>query len=68
MQLNVNGETTDIDDGASLAKLIERLDITNASRGVAVAVNNAVVPREKWNETKLQAGDSVEIIRAVQGG
>jgi sulfur carrier protein len=68
MQLNVNGETTTIDDGASLTKLIERLDIANANQGIAVAVNSAVVPREKWNETKLQAGDSVEIIRAVQGG
>jgi sulfur carrier protein len=68
MKLNVNGEKTDIDDGASLAKLIERLDIANVQQGIAIAVNSAVVPREKWGETKLQAGDSVEIIRAVQGG
>jgi sulfur carrier protein len=68
MQLTVNGEKTEFDDGASLAKLIEHLEINNAGQGIAVAVNNAVVPREKWNETTIRSGDSVEIIRAVQGG
>ena len=49
---------------AELAR--EALD-TN-QRGIAVALNGAVVPRTAWPSTRLRAGDSVEIVRARQGG
>jgi sulfur carrier protein len=68
MQLKVNGETTDIEHGATLAKLIEHVAKGKIPRGIAAAVNDAVVPRERWEDIKLQEGDTVEIIRAVQGG
>jgi sulfur carrier protein len=68
MHVKVNGEKTAVDDGATLASLIEHLAKPKTPRGIAAAVNGAVVPREKWEEIKLQEGDTVEIIRAVQGG
>ena len=37
-------------------------------RGVAVALNGAVVRRAEWAATPLKAGDVVEIVRAMQGG
>ncbi|MGB8742803.1 MAG: sulfur carrier protein ThiS, partial [Xanthobacteraceae bacterium] len=37
-----------------------------AQRGVAVALNGAVVPRAAWRDTLLRTGDSVEIVRARQ--
>lgn len=36
--------------------------------GLAVAVNDAVVPRSVWAGTWLQPGDRVELLSAVQGG
>jgi thiamine biosynthesis protein ThiS len=33
-----------------------------------VAVSGAIVPRAAWPHTPLRAGDSVEIVRARQGG
>lgn len=36
--------------------------------GVAVAVNDAVVPRGRWEALALAEGDRVLIIRATQGG
>jgi sulfur carrier protein len=33
-----------------------------------VAVNGAIVPRAAWPDTKLRAGDNIEIVRARQGG
>ncbi|MFH1754219.1 MAG: sulfur carrier protein ThiS [Candidatus Latescibacterota bacterium] len=68
MQILVNGDKTDIDGGATLDKLIERLAIAHTRQGIAIAVNDAVVPRELWSTTILHQGDSIEIIRAVQGG
>ena len=53
---------------ATLAALLEEKAVDVGQRGIAVALNGAVVPRAAWGETKLQAGDSVEIVRARQGG
>jgi sulfur carrier protein len=36
--------------------------------GVAVAVNDEVVPRRAWSATALADGDRVEVLTAVQGG
>lgn len=36
--------------------------------GVAVAVNDRVVPRSRWRSTHVVLGDRVEIVSAVQGG
>ncbi|MER3396498.1 MAG: thiamine biosynthesis protein ThiS [Acidimicrobiia bacterium] len=36
--------------------------------GVAVAVNSEVVPRSKWADVALRAGDRIEILGASQGG
>jgi sulfur carrier protein len=36
--------------------------------GIAVAVNEAVVPRARWSERELVTGDRVEVLTAAQGG
>jgi sulfur carrier protein len=52
----------------TLAALLDEQDIGADARGIAVAVNGAVVPRAAWTATNLRPGDSVEIVRARQGG
>lgn len=37
-------------------------------RGIAVAVNDSVIPRDCWKETVLQDGSTILIITATQGG
>jgi sulfur carrier protein len=53
--------------GGSVAALIEARGITG-KRGVAVAVNGAVVPARRWQDTILAVGDEVEIVRPFGGG
>ena len=53
---------------ATLAALLEEKAVDVAQRGIAVALNGAVVPRAAWPQTPLRAGDTVEIVRARQGG
>jgi sulfur carrier protein len=69
MELTVNGKTHHIDSDppTTVADLLHSLDVTEA-RGVAVALNDEVVPRRLWTERALDSGDRVEIIRATQGG
>jgi sulfur carrier protein len=53
---------------ATLAALLEEKAVDTRQRGIAVAVNGAIVPRAAWPDTKLRAGDNIEIVRARQGG
>ena len=39
-----------------------------SSRGIAVALNGRVAPRQSWAETTLEAGDEVEIVKPFKGG
>ncbi len=40
----------------------------HSTQGMAVAVNDKVVPREEWPRHCLQPRDVVEIVRAARGG
>jgi sulfur carrier protein len=66
MNISVNGELSSASDGATVAELVDT--VAGRRRGVAVAVNEDVVPRAHWEETALRPGDRVEILTAVQGG
>jgi sulfur carrier protein len=66
MNVRVNGERRELDGGTSVAEVVRGL--TDAERGVAVAVDGEVVPRSAWSETALADGQHVEVLRAVQGG
>ena len=68
MKLILNGETIETADGQTLGGLLKMLEIEAESKGVAIAVNEVVVPKRKWGSTGLNADDKIEIIQAVQGG
>ena len=53
---------------ATVADAVEASGLEAAARGVAVAVDGEVVPRGEWTERRLCEGESVEVVRAVQGG
>jgi sulfur carrier protein len=52
----------------TLSALLAEKAVDVAQKGIAVALNGTVVPRTEWPTTKLSPGDSVEIVRARQGG
>lgn len=65
-KLIVNGESSTF--VPELAQLLEEHDISAHSKGVAVARNGVIVPRQQWAGTQLQPGDRIDIVGAVQGG
>ncbi len=65
--IEVNGTSEPL-AAATLEALLAEKAINTAQRGIAVALNGAVVPRAAWPATPLRPGDSVEIVRARQGG
>jgi sulfur carrier protein len=62
----VNGQHWLIAANATIADVVARLSAE--SRGVAVALDGAVVPRANWAATQVRAGAVIEVLTAVQGG
>jgi sulfur carrier protein len=65
--IRVNGESEPL-AVATLDALLAEKAVDTEQKGIAVALNGAVVPRAAWADTPLQPGDNVEIVRARQGG
>jgi len=68
MELTINGEKRTIEHANTLDALMKSLGYSSDTRGIAVAVNSAVVPKAAWVSTRIAQGDTVDIIHAVQGG
>jgi sulfur carrier protein len=66
MRMTVNGEEREVADGTTLAALLA--DLAVRRDGVAVALNEDVVPRAEHGARTLHDGDRLEIIVAVAGG
>jgi sulfur carrier protein len=66
MRMTINGEERVIGAGATIATLLNELGVRRG--GVAVALNDDVVPRGTHDRAELHEGDRVEIIVAVAGG
>jgi sulfur carrier protein len=65
--IRLNGETEQL-AASTVAELVAEKSDMPAGRGLAVALNGTLVRRADWANTPLQAGDAVEIVRAMQGG
>jgi sulfur carrier protein len=65
--IRINGESEPL-LVATIEALLAEKAVDTEQRGIAVALNGTVVPRAAWPDTPLKAGDSVEIVRARQGG
>ncbi|MBU1701329.1 MAG: sulfur carrier protein ThiS [Candidatus Eisenbacteria bacterium] len=68
MRLVINGIPQDYEGTPELESLLKALEYGTESRGIAVAINNTVVPRRDISRVVLKDGDRIEIIEAVQGG
>jgi len=68
MKLTMNGAQTEVAPKTTLEQLLAAHEIRHDVKGVAVAINETVVPRGSWNTHPLKDGDTIEIIHAVQGG
>jgi sulfur carrier protein len=66
VQITVNGNPRQADEGTSVAALLDALSLD--ARQVAVEVNLQLVPRSRHAEHRLAPGDEVEVVTLVGGG
>jgi sulfur carrier protein len=66
-RLKINGVEEEV-AVATVAELLAERGIDPKARFLAVAINGNVVRRAEWEAAALAPGDSVEIVRPLQGG
>jgi sulfur carrier protein len=66
MQLIINGETKEFEEGTSLQKVITSLQIED--KVMAAAVNMQIVKKDDWGNFRLQNSDKLELLQFVGGG
>ena len=66
VRVTVNGQPMELEAGASVADLLERLRV--GSPRVAVERNRDIVPRAQYGATVLAEGDALEVVELVGGG
>ena len=64
--IRVNGKEEQV-QAATVAELLAARGIVR-TKGVAVALNGAVVPAGSWERARLASGDQVEIVKPFGGG
>lgn len=67
MKIFVNESLHEFNNSCTLSDILVKLELTH-SKGKAIAVNNKIVPKNKWTEHQLNENDKILIITATQGG
>ena len=65
-KIQLNGTSYEINDGANLNELLNRLKIQKNK--VAIEVNGEIVEKNKYPNLILNKGDKVEIVQFIGGG
>lgn len=66
MNITLNGKNREIPDAATVAQLVEILDLTN--KRMAMEINEEIVPRSTFNDHVILNDDKIEIVGAIGGG
>jgi len=66
IQVHVNGESKQLPPGTSVRGVLDHLGV-NPGR-VAIEYNLEILPKSRWDATKVAPGDRLEIVQFVGGG
>jgi sulfur carrier protein len=67
MEIIINNIKKTVPEEITLKDLLQK-ELEGNFRGIAVAVEKKIIPREKWDEHRLHDGQHILIIKATQGG
>lgn len=68
MELIINHTRKTFDILPESLEALLAMELPGKKKGIAVALNNRIIPLSAWAETILNNNDSVLIITATQGG
>ena len=67
INIYVNNKPQQLHAEAKIRDLLDAINIPS-QKGIALAVNNYVIPRTEWDTYALAPEDKVTLIKATQGG
>jgi sulfur carrier protein len=67
MNIYINNKLQELKESATLSETLIALNISS-QRGIAIAINNNVIPKKDWDIYCLHDNDQVTLIKATQGG
>ena len=67
MNIIINGKPFRMEDNSNLIEVLDKNQINNKF-GIAIAVNNNVIPKTDWEKYTVQNNDNITIINAIFGG
>ncbi|MFV8324312.1 sulfur carrier protein ThiS [Flavobacterium sp. ZS1P14] len=68
MELKINNQTKQFTTDSLTVQTLLDLEIPIKQNGIAVAINNTVIPKSDWNSHPIKETDDILIISATQGG
>lgn len=67
MEITLNNSSREVTEHTTLYAIVFS-HLGDQQKGIAVAVNDTVIPKTNWERYILQSNDSILIIKATQGG
>ena len=67
MEIFINNEAFQTPEDSTLTQVLSENGLAD-QKGIAVAVNNAVIPKTNWGKKTLSPQDKITVIKATQGG
>ena len=68
MELKINNQTKQFATDSLTVQALLDLEIPVKQNGIALAINNTVIPKSDWNTHFINPTDDILIISATQGG
>jgi sulfur carrier protein len=68
MELKINNQTKQFAIDSLTVQALLDLEIPEKQNGIALAINNTVIPKSDWNTHFINPTDDILIISATQGG
>ena len=68
MELKINNQHKQFESESLSVQALLDIEFPNKQNGIALAINNSVIPKTEWDTTALSETDDILIITATQGG
>ena len=66
VEIFINNATHTFSQEIDLVEMLKQLSLS--SQGVAIAINDTVIPKSEWQVHTLKNQDKITLIQATQGG
>jgi sulfur carrier protein len=67
MEILINNQKHTIEENTTLQAIVDA-QLGDKQKGVALAINDTVIPKANWENHFIKSNDNILIIKATQGG